>query len=257
MYNQEIDNQTFLGKEFPQNCGDSLLVLEKSEKKTKKGESLYRCEFQKFHFEVFTRKYLVIKGEVLNPLLPNIFNKAYVGIGKYSPKNNKNIFHCWYSALSRCYNIKDKKYNVYGAKEVTVCEEWYNFQNFAKWYEENSKWNIENYELSLDKDILYNINKLNNKIYSPDNCILILSELNGFIAGDCLECGISIYERKDGGINYYSRFKSKVLGTFSSFEEAKLIYAKEKYKQWKIEIDKFKIPNDLKNILLKYNFNWK
>ena len=254
--NPEIENQEFIGKEFPQNCGDSLLVLEKSNKKTNKGEILYKCIFKKFYNEIYSQKYLIIKGNVINSLVPNIFEQGYVGIGKYNPKNYKNIFGCWYSVLSRCYNLKNKKYLIYGAKGVVVCEEWKCFQNFAAWYEENSKWNIFGYDLQLDKDILFNINHLEQKIYSPETCLLIPAALNGFLAGDYLECGVQIYKKDNKIINYYSRFCSKSLGTYSTFEEAKQVYAKEKYKQWAEEINKFDLPNDLREILLKYNFNW-
>ena len=256
VYNSEIENQIFIGKEFPQKCGDSLFVLEKSNKKTKKGETLYKCIFKNFYNEIYSQKYLIIKGNVINSLVPNIFKQGYVGIGKYNSKNYKNIFSCWYSILSRCYNLKDKKYSIYGAKGIEICNKWKCFQNFAKWYEENSKWNIFGYKLELDKDILFNIYHSEYKFYSPETCLLIPAALNGFIAGDCLECGVQIYKKDNKIINYYSKFCSKSLGIYSTFEEAKEIYANAKYKQWIKEIDKFDLPSNLKEILLKYNFSW-
>ena len=254
--NPEIENQTFIGKEFLQNCGDSLVVLEKSNLKTNKGESLYKCIFKIKNYEVYSQKYIILKGNVLNPYISNIFNIGYVGIGKYKPSNYLNIFHCWYNILSRCYNIKDLRYNIYGAKGITVCEEWLNFQNFAIWYEKNSEWNVNNYNFQIDKDILANINHLDIKVYSPETCLLIPADSNCFLAGDNLNCGISFYKHKNNNIVYYSRFKKIFLGTFNSFKEAKKVYAKEKFKFWNEEINRFDLPNDLREILLKYDFSW-
>jgi len=56
---------------------------------------------------------------------------------------------------------------------VTVCDEWLNFQVFAKWYNEQSYKHDD-----LDKDILSN----GAKMYSPENCVLISRELNAFMA---------------------------------------------------------------------------
>jgi hypothetical protein len=49
-------DEDFIGKIFPQNCGDSLLVVEKSNKKDNGGNYLYRCQFQKYFYEVFVCK---------------------------------------------------------------------------------------------------------------------------------------------------------------------------------------------------------
>ena len=71
--NPEIENQTFIGKKFPQNCGDSLVVLEKTNKKQNNKTSsnyLYKCEFTKYFCIIFTTKANIIKGTVDNPVLP-------------------------------------------------------------------------------------------------------------------------------------------------------------------------------------------
>ena len=246
-----------LNKEFPQKCGDSLKVIEKSNFKTNKGESLFKCIFKIKSYEVYAQKYQILNGSVINPFFPNIFKQGYVGIGKYQPIKYNTIFNCCYGILIRCYNKKDKKYKIYGFLNITICEEWKCFQNFAAWYEENSKWNVNNnYLLNIDKDILANISHLENKIYSPETCLLIPADLNGFIAGDCLECGINKYKLKDDTYNFYPRFKTKHLGTFSIFKEAKEIYAKEKYFYWCHLINNYIIPNNLREILLKYDFSW-
>ena len=59
----------------------------------------------------------------------------------------------------RCFNEKSKSYKNYGAKGITICNEWFDFSLFSKWalsagYENG---------LTLDRiDV--------NKNYSPQNC---------------------------------------------------------------------------------------
>ena len=50
--------------------------------------------------------------------------------------------------------------------------------------------------------------------------------------------------------------KRITLGTFNTFKEAKEVYAKKKQEFWIEEINKYNLPNDLKEILLQYDFSW-
>ena len=98
----------FIGKEFPQNCGDSLFVIEKSNKKQGK-IILFKCNFIKYPLEVFAAKGDIIKGKILNP---EIENKEF--IGKIFPQNcgddlkvirkvikdNKSYFECEFQKYS-------------------------------------------------------------------------------------------------------------------------------------------------------------
>lgn len=61
---------------------------------------------------------------------------------------------------SRCYNPKDKKYEYYGGKGITICEQWLkNPVAFAKWAENNG-WGEG-----------MQIHRINNApIYSPETC---------------------------------------------------------------------------------------
>lgn len=49
-------------------------------------------------------------------------------------KMQSRLATIWYHMKSRCYNENDTNYKNYGAKGITVCEEWLNdFENFEKW----------------------------------------------------------------------------------------------------------------------------
>lgn len=77
--------------------------------------------------------------------------------------------------LLRCYDTEVAAYKNYGAKGITMCDEWLNSPDqFIKWCEENG------YEegLVLDKDILCDKLGVFPKIYSPTTCQFITSEEN-------------------------------------------------------------------------------
>lgn len=102
------------------------------------------------------------RGQVKNPYHPSVYGVGYIGVGKYSCKDEK-IYRLWSNMIKRCYykplHIKNKSYT-----NAKVCKKWHNLQNFAEWYEVNrvDSWNI-------DKSMLH----FNNNLYSPEMCILV------------------------------------------------------------------------------------
>lgn len=79
---------------------------------------------------------------------------------------------------SRCYNPKDNRYSIYGARGITVCKEWLNTERVVRttkgWLSFKS-WALSNGyadNLSIDRiDV--------NKGYSPDNCRWVSSKVQG------------------------------------------------------------------------------
>lgn len=45
--------------------------------------------------------------------------------------HKRSSYHTWRAMLRRCQNPKDKDYPRYGAKGITVCEEWQSYQQFV------------------------------------------------------------------------------------------------------------------------------
>lgn len=83
----------------------------------------------------------------------------------------------WNAMIGRCYNPKNKGYKSYGAKGVTVCEEWKNsFDEFSKWA--FSTGYLEGHNKEIDKDKLCNKLNIEPKIYSPETCQWITLEEN-------------------------------------------------------------------------------
>ena len=114
-------------------------------------------------------------GNVFNPMCPSFYKKGYMGVGKYSSKD-KEVFSLWYSMLDRAYSDK-YHINQPTYKDVTVCEEWLNFQNFATWCESQEFFNAKDSKgrrYEIDKDLLIK----DNRIYSPKACCFIPREVN-------------------------------------------------------------------------------
>lgn len=80
---------------------------------------------------------------------------------KYSVVNHA-IYLAYKTMIHRCYNSKSKIYQTYGAKGVTVCDEWReSYESFLHW-SLNNGWSRG---LQLDKDI-----RGDGKLYSPETC---------------------------------------------------------------------------------------
>ena len=70
------------------------------------------------------------------------------------------FYHTWNNIMRRCYNPKNKNYKHYGARGITICEEWLDIKVFVIWAEATYP-NIEGYTLDrIDND----------KGYYPENC---------------------------------------------------------------------------------------
>ena len=107
-------------------------------------------------------------GSIKDVYFPIIYGKGYIGKGTYSKAKYNKIYHIWVMMLARCYDLKTQiKTPSYTG--CHVCIEWHNFQNYAKWYTENS---VNNWE--VDKDLLIK----GNKIYSSNTCIFVPRKLN-------------------------------------------------------------------------------
>ena len=74
--------------------------------------------------------------------------------------SSNKFYQTWYDMKYRCYNNMRQDYKDYGARGITVCEEWLNVSNFVAWCEMTHP-NTEG--VSLDRID-------NDKGYSPENC---------------------------------------------------------------------------------------
>lgn len=75
-------------------------------------------------------------------------------------KTHSRLFNIWSNMKGRCYNKNNQKYYRYGARNITICDEWKdNFETFYEWSMNNGYAD----DLSIDR-----INNDGN--YEPSNC---------------------------------------------------------------------------------------
>lgn len=198
-------------------------------------------------------------GQFENPYDKTVLGVGCIGVGKYRPTINGKItkqYSAWRNMLVRCYDEeKHKERETY--EKCTVCNEWLNFQNFAKWYDENF-YQCGDEEMHIDKDILLK----GNKKYCSQYCVFVPSNINVlFTKTDKLRgnCPIGVCYREED--NLYFAFcnsnvigKRKYLGSFHNELDAFREY--KKYKESIIrqvaDVYKGRIPNKLYEALYKY-----
>ena len=131
------------------------------------------------------------------------------------------IWSTYHNIKQRCNNPKHPRYNDYGGRGITMCEEWLNdITSFINWAIENGY----NKDLTIDRVD-------NNKGYSPDNCRCVsyaVQATNTNLRKDNTTGykGVSI-DRKNGNrirANIQIKGKIKFLGYYDTFEEASEAY---------------------------------
>lgn len=115
-----------------------------------------------------------------------------------------DIYDRWCNMLRRCYDEKSFITNP-TYKDCTVCDEWKTFSNFKIWIEK------QDYQgKDLDKDLLV----FNNKVYSPDTCILVPPTVNAFLLRGALKDNLIGAAPCDirGKLRYKTRVHNPVSG---------------------------------------------
>ena len=206
---------------------------------------------------VTTKSYRAfIDGEIRNPYYKSIYGVGYLGEGKYKINKNGKVTKCYKTfshMIDRCYNMESyDKQHTYA--NCTVCDEWHNYQNFAKWYE-NNFYQIPNELMCIDKDILIK----GNKIYSPETCVFVPKNINSLFTkrdADRGECVIGVTQDKSGSYKAQYNVDGKItyLGAYHSEEKAFNIYKIKKEKLIKNIADEYKkyIPENLYDAMYKY-----
>jgi len=205
-------------------------------------------------------------GNIYNPYDKEVLGVGCSGLARCT--DYPNIHTIWRGMLNRCYNKKSDNYNYYGMKGVNVCSEWLCFENFVKWYNKNYYKLPNDEKLQIDKDLLFN-NKLQNKTYSPQNCVLLPVYINNLITVHAkrkeetknIPIGVKEKTLKNGDKKYQTGItinkKYIHLGTFETADEAFEVYKTEKEKFIKLVADKYKdfIPNVIYEALYNYKIN--
>ena len=95
----------------------------------------------------------------------NYHHNGNVRHGLY--RENKDLFNLWQTMKTRCENSNRENYERYGARGITVCEEWHEAKKFVEWALSNG------YKKGLQLDRIDN-----SKGYSPENCRFVTPKEN-------------------------------------------------------------------------------
>lgn len=202
------------------------------------------------------------RGEIKNPFDRTVYNVGYFGVGDYSWVNNQHIYDTWKDMLRRCYDpykLNEARYVEY--RDCFVCEEWKNFQIFAEWYDDNY-YLVPGELMQLDKDILQS----NNKIYSPETCLIVPKRINQLFIGvnrvksDGLPNGCYVqHQTKEPYLQVTcnlngTRYRSKVKYRLDQAEEAFMEYKRIKEKYIREIAEKYKIylPKKVYDALINF-----
>ena len=239
----ELRRKSILGQEFETNNSGRCFIFE-----YKNSEDVL-VMFEEYPSIVKCSLYNLKKGKVKNPYRPNFNGKGYMGVGSYSFSNRKH-YQLWTNMLIRAYDANFKR-KCPSYRDVEVCEEWLNFQNFAKWCDDQKFFNAKDESgksYHLDKDILVK----GSKVYSPKTCCFVPNALNQLVVTKRNNRGsfpIGVTYNKtlklfisNVGIGADKLYKH--LGYFKTPEKAFLAYkqAKESFikemaEVWKVNID--------------------
>lgn len=158
----------YIGKIFNVLYEDTVKIIDY------KGNREVIVEFQdEFKAVKKTSIYNLKKGKLKNPYTKSVYNIGI--IGNVSVKNDI-LYHRWKRMISRCYNKNDKSYSLYGAKGITVSNEWLIFENYKKDIENMDNFNKIYEGWHIDKDFS------NKKIYSKETCKIISPTENSILA---------------------------------------------------------------------------
>lgn len=247
-----------IGEERLNNFGSKMIIIEY------RGALDIDVYFPEYNWIAKSTRYNVFKiGNIKCPYEKRYYEVGYLGEGKYKASENSENTKCynsWHDMLRRCYDPKlHKKRPTY--KNCEVCEEWLNFQNFAKWYEDNY-YEVDDKKMCLDKDILVK----GNKIYSPKTCIFVPNDINVLFtkhdnnrgnypigvsynkANKKFIANCNIYDFKE------NKKKRIYLGCYDTPEKAFEVYKqyKEKYIKEVADYYKDQISEKLYNVLYNY-----
>lgn len=132
-------------------------------------------------------------GEIVKNVQWNNFIRGKVKNNQHKYVDDRKERNAWQQMIRRCFdeNVKEEKPTY---KNASCCDEWLSYDNFYKWLttqENYEKWKTLKWS-AIDKDIL---NK-GNKIYSPENCLLVPVNVNNlFVKHDALrgDCPIGVF----------------------------------------------------------------
>lgn len=177
-YLESKDNKNdYIGKTFETKSFGKVLVIGVCEKTEKKKKYLIQ-------FMDTLNYYKSDGGQLKKGQIRDVYKKTVYGVGYLGDKNYSNMAKetsMWRDMISRCYNVKDQRYNSYGKIGMRVDERWHSLSTFLSDIKQ-----LENYEKYVNSNRKYNLDKdkkqLNipkeKRMYSKETCCFITAKEN-------------------------------------------------------------------------------
>ena len=100
---------------------------------------------------------------------------------------NTKLYKTFTNMKQRCYNSNDPKFNYYGGKGITICQEW--LDDFRSFYD----WSLANgYEEGLTIDRVDSDGD-----YTPDNCRWVSFMINRMNRSKTILSDITVYTKPE------------------------------------------------------------
>lgn len=180
----------------------------------------------------------VRSGELRNQLQPDEYG-FFFGIGQFD--SHERSYPIWVHMKRRCGN-KNGRSPAY--TDVIVCDEWHNYQNFAKWHTTQIGYDQEGWH--VDKDLI----DRNAREYSPENCVMLPAHVNTTLTKRKAERGdtpigtsIDVRDGKiscqytENNIHFFRGYYPNVEEAFAVYKVAKEIHIKNLAEKWKDLLD--------------------
>lgn len=198
------------------------------------------CITCRVHGDFFQRPDSHLDGRCGCPACRTLNYKKTCDIGSNNvPFSSKTHCHgVWDKMLRRCYSEKEQSHcPTY--KDCTVCDEWKEYANFEKWFNQHY---VEGWQ--IDKDILVK----NNRVYSPSTCCFVPHAINtSFIKHKSTRGKYPLGVIKSGNsyVAYISKYDrhvhlgcySTIEGAFNAYKQAKEAFLKELADKYKDKLE--------------------
>lgn len=190
-----------------------LIVVEEIKERASDGRVLWKCKCDCGKESVVRSTHLV-RGKIKSC-------GCGQGLGSYKHGMWKTrIYRVWSGIKSRCLNENNERYNDYGGRGITICDEWLQFENFY-----NDMGNAPTPKHQIDRID-------NNKGYSKENCRWVTASQNMANRNKIKNCenkykGISKTRNNKWVSNITKDYKSYYLGVYETQEEAARAYDKK------------------------------
>lgn len=249
--NKPISIEQRIGESKLNNQGRKMTII------AARGAQDIDVQFENGFIVEHTQYQLFGRGAICNPFFPNLYGVGYMGM-RTNYKDSKKYarqYEIWSSMMKRCYNENCARHTWY--EDCKVAEEWHCFANFLNWYDAHYYELPEGMgDVDLDKDIKHH----NNKVYSPDTCILVPAAINRRIyhritSSSNLPLGVT-YDKKTGKYKARGKIDKKDVhfGKYDTIEEAfqRVKLEKESEIRKAAELYKPYMPQEVYDAVMNY-----